>query len=57
MHMPHAHNPAGSQYVAWNSSSSLLAATSDALHAVFVFEPGSGAMAMRVEAHTRPCLW
>jgi hypothetical protein len=48
--------PAGSQYCAWNASSSLLAVSSDALHAVFVFEAGSGRLALRVEDHLRPCL-
>lgn len=43
--------------MAWNRSSTLLAVSSDALHAVFVFEPASGRLVMRVEGHRRPCLW
>jgi hypothetical protein len=48
---------AGAQYAAWNASSTLLAVTSDALHAAFVFEPEGGALLLRVEGHGRPCLW
>ena len=48
---------AGAQYVAWNASSTLLAVSSDVLHAVFVFEPASGRRLLRVEGHRRPCLW
>ena len=47
----------GAQYVAWNASSTLLAVTSDALHAVFVFEAASGRMVLRAESHAKPCLW
>lgn len=47
----------GAQYIAWNASSTLLAVSSDALHAVFVFEPHSGRLMLRVEGHRRPCLW
>ena len=43
----------GSQYCAWNASSSLLAVTSDALHAVFVFAIPSGQLLMRVEGFVR----
>lgn len=48
---------AGAQYLAWNASSTLLAVSSDALHAVFVFEPHSGRLVLRVEGHRHPCLW
>lgn len=46
----------GAQYVAWNSSSSLLAVSSDALFAVFVFDPHSRQMVLRIENHIHPCL-
>ena len=48
---------AGSQYAAWNSTSTLLAATCDTLRSVLVFEPVSGHMVMRVEGHPKPVLW
>jgi hypothetical protein len=50
----------GAQYCAFTASSTLLAATSDALRAVFVFEPASGARLLRVENFARallPCAW
>lgn len=46
----------GAQYCTWNSSSSLLAVTSDALHAVFVFSVPSGQLVMRVEGFIRSVL-
>jgi hypothetical protein len=46
----------GAQYCAFNASSTLLAATSDALRAVFVFEPASGARLLRVENFARALL-
>lgn len=46
----------GSQYCCWNASSSLLAVTSDALHAVFVFSIPSGQLVMRVEGFVRTVL-
>jgi hypothetical protein len=46
----------GSQYCAWNASSTLLAVTSDALHAVFVFGIPSGQLVMRVEGFVRTVL-
>jgi hypothetical protein len=46
----------GSQYCCWNASSSLLAVTSDALHAVFVFAMPTGHLVMRVEGFVRAVL-
>ena len=46
----------GSQYCTWNSSSTLLAVTSDALHAVFVFSVPAGDLVMRVEGFIRSVL-
>jgi hypothetical protein len=43
----------GAQYCAWNASSTLLAVTSDSLHALFVFSIPSGQLAMRVEGYVR----
>ncbi|KAI3437592.1 hypothetical protein D9Q98_000045 [Chlorella vulgaris] len=46
----------GAQYVAWNSSSTLIAVTSDALRSVCVFDAPSGQMVMHMECHRYPCL-
>ena len=46
----------GAQYIAWNSTSTLLAATSDVLHAVFVWDPATGDIVSRIEGLVRPCL-
>jgi len=46
----------GSQYVAWNSSSTLVAATSDILRAVFVWNVVSGDLVFREEGHRQACL-
>jgi hypothetical protein len=46
----------GSQYCAWNASSSLLALSSDALHAVVVFDPGAAAPVLLVEQLHGPVL-
>jgi hypothetical protein len=43
----------GAQYCAWNASSTLLAVTSDALHALFVFSIPSKQLVMRVEGFVR----
>ena len=43
----------GAQYCTFNASSSLLAVTSDALHAVFVFSMPTGALVMRIEGFMR----
>lgn len=46
----------GSQYCAWSPDSSLLAATSDALRAAFVWHVERGTPLLRVEACARPAL-
>eukprot|EP00887_Chlorella_sp_A99_P007867 scaffold20.g7867.t1 len=46
----------GAQYAAFNASSTLLAVSSDTLHAVFVLDPASLQQLYRVEGHKRPCL-
>jgi WD40 repeat protein len=47
---------AGAQYCAWNRASTLLAVSSDALRAIFVFDPRTKARVFRAENHPRPCL-
>ena len=44
------------QYLSWNVDSTLIAASSDSLGAVAVWEPASGQIVANFHTHTKPCL-